>query len=34
MSRPGSRVEHGETAPMFEDPVHDETARYIAGGFG
>ena len=30
----GPLVEHGDTAQMFEHPVQEETARYIAGRFG
>jgi phosphate transport system ATP-binding protein len=30
----GRMVEHGETRQVFEEPAHDETARYVSGRFG
>jgi phosphate transport system ATP-binding protein len=30
----GRLVEHGETKQVFENPTHEETARYVAGRFG
>jgi phosphate transport system ATP-binding protein len=30
----GRLVEHGETKQVFENPAHEETARYVAGRFG
>jgi phosphate transport system ATP-binding protein len=30
----GRLVEHGETRQVFENPVHEETARYVSGRFG
>ena len=30
----GRLVEHGDTAEMFENPAHEDTARYITGRFG
>jgi phosphate transport system ATP-binding protein len=30
----GRLVEHGETKQIFENPVQDETARYVTGRFG
>lgn len=30
----GRLVEHGETRQVFEDPQHEETARYVSGRFG
>lgn len=30
----GRLVEHGETRQVFENPAHEETARYVSGRFG
>jgi len=30
----GRLVEHGETRQLFDDPQHEETARYVGGHFG
>jgi phosphate transport system ATP-binding protein len=30
----GRLVEHGETTQIFENPVEEETARYVTGRFG
>ena len=30
----GRLVEHGETTQVFENPVQEETARYVTGRFG
>jgi phosphate transport system ATP-binding protein len=30
----GRLVEHGDTQQIFEDPVEEETARYVTGRFG
>ncbi len=30
----GHRVEHGDTAQLFENPAHEDTARYVSGRFG
>ena len=30
----GRLVEHGDTAELFENPVHEDTARYVTGRFG
>jgi phosphate transport system ATP-binding protein len=30
----GRLVEHGPTRQVFEDPSHEETARYVSGRFG
>jgi phosphate transport system ATP-binding protein len=30
----GRLVEHGDTTQIFENPVQDETARYVTGRFG
>lgn len=30
----GRLVEHGATRQVFEDPEHEETARYVSGRFG
>jgi phosphate transport system ATP-binding protein len=30
----GRLVEHAETKQLFENPAEEETARYVAGGFG
>jgi phosphate transport system ATP-binding protein len=30
----GHLVEHGDTAQLFENPAHEDTARYVAGRFG
>ena len=30
----GRLVEHGDTKQVFENPVQEETARYVAGRFG
>ena len=30
----GRLVEHGDTAELFENPAHEDTARYVTGRFG
>jgi phosphate transport system ATP-binding protein len=30
----GRLVEHGDTKQIFENPAHEETARYVTGRFG
>jgi phosphate transport system ATP-binding protein len=30
----GRMVEHGDTRQVFENPAHEETARYVSGRFG